>query len=70
MDSKPLFKKMASEPSEKISAESLKSLINDLNEHYSDNEIKVMISELDSDNDGLVSYEDFIKILEPNKLIK
>ncbi len=61
---------MASEPSEKISSESLKSLINELNEHYSDNEIKVMISELDSDNDGLVSYEDFIKILEPNKLIK
>lgn len=70
MDSKPLFKRMAAEPTEKISFQSLKMLIADLNEHYTDNEIKVMISELDSDGDGLVSYEDFIKILEPNKLIK
>ena len=47
----------------KISIKNLRKVAKDLGEDISDNELKELIKEADRDNDGLVSPEDFYRVM-------
>ena len=68
IDIRALFKKI-SKGAEKISIENLKAIAADLNENYTEEDLKEMIKEADKDKDGLVSLDEFSRILEHNKLV-
>jgi Ca2+-binding EF-hand superfamily protein len=68
IDIRALFKKL-SKGADKISIENLKSIAADLNENYTEEDLKEMIKEADKDKDGLVSLDEFSRILENNKLV-
>ena len=46
-----------------ISADELKYVMTNMGENLSDNEIEEMIVEGDVDGDGLISYEEFVRMM-------
>ena len=63
------FKKINTDKSGKISFASLKKTLHDLGENMSDNEIQQMIKAADKDNDGQVSYPEFMDMMHQAKQI-
>ena len=48
----------------KINIKNLKKAVKEINENLSDNELKAIIEEFDTDGDGAISKEDFLKIMD------
>jgi centrin-3 len=48
----------------KINIKNLKKAVKEINENLSDNELKAIIEEFDTDNDGYITKEDFLKIMD------
>ena len=48
----------------KISKEELKSVMKNLGENLTDDEISEMIREADDNDDGEVDYEEFVKMMQ------
>ena len=47
-----------------ISRDELKAMMLNLGEKLSDREIDAMIKAVDTDGDGMVNFEEFVKLLE------
>ena len=69
IDMRALFKKINKDNTEKITFENLRSVANELGEKYTDDDLRDMIKEADRDKDGVVSFDEFARILDKNKLI-
>ena len=63
------FMKMNRDKSGKISFANLKKVLEDLGEALSDEQIKAMIDVADKDNDGQVSYADFMDMMHEAKVM-
>ena len=48
----------------KINIKNLKKAVKEINENLSDNELKAIIEEFDTDGDGAITKEDFLKIMD------
>jgi centrin-3 len=48
----------------KINLKNLKKAVKEINENLTENELKAIIDEFDTDNDGYITKEDFLKIME------
>jgi centrin-3 len=48
----------------KISLKNLKKAVKEINENLTENELKAIIQEFDTDNDGYITKEDFLKIMD------
>ena len=48
----------------KINMKNLKKAVKEINENLSDNELKAIIEEFDTDGDGAITKEDFLKIMD------
>jgi centrin-3 len=48
----------------KISLKNLKKVVKEINENLSENELKAIIEEFDTDHDGFITKEDFLKIMD------
>ncbi len=48
----------------KINLKNLKKAVKEINENLTDNELKAIIEEFDTDGDGSISKEDFMKIMD------
>ena len=48
----------------KINLKNLKKAVKEINENLTENELKAIIQEFDSDNDGYITKEDFLKIMD------
>lgn len=48
----------------KIGLKNLKKAVKDLDEKISDSDLKAILDEFDTDNDGCISKEDFLRILD------
>ncbi|CAN6462965.1 unnamed protein product [Victoria cruziana] len=60
---KEAFKVFDKDQNGYISAEELRNVMINLGEKLTDEEARQMISEADTDGDGLVNYEEFVKIM-------
>ena len=49
-----------------ISRTELKQGLNNLGEEFSDDEIEYMIREADTDQDGEINYQEFVKVMTKN----
>jgi centrin-3 len=48
----------------KINLKNLKKAVKEINENLTENELKAIIQEFDTDNDGYITKEDFMKIMD------
>ena len=48
----------------KINLKNLKKAVKEINENLSDNDLKAIIEEFDTDGDGCITKEDFLKIMD------
>ena len=48
----------------KINLKNLKKAVKEINENLTDSELKAIIEEFDRDNDGYITKEDFLKIMD------
>ena len=48
----------------KINLKNLKKAVKEINENLNENELKAIIEEFDTDRDGFITKEDFMKIME------
>jgi centrin-3 len=48
----------------KISLKNLKKAVKEINENLTENELKAIIQEFDTDGDGFITKEDFLKIMD------
>lgn len=48
----------------KISMRNLKKAVKEINENLNDNELKAIMDEFDTDGDGYITKEDFLKIMD------
>ena len=63
-----VFKLFGDENKGSISLANLQRVVKELGEKLSDEELTEMIEEADSNGDGLVDQEDFMKIMKKTKL--
>jgi centrin-3 len=48
----------------KINLKNLKKAVREINETLNDNELKAIFEEFDTDQDGFITKEDFLKIMD------
>ena len=48
----------------KINMKNLKKAVKEINENLSDSELKAIMDEFDTDGDGYITKEDFLKIMD------
>ncbi|XP_064652330.1 neo-calmodulin-like [Lineus longissimus] len=51
-----------------ISPDELKSVLENLGEKFSDDEVEDMMREADTDNDGKINYDEFVVMMSNNKM--
>ncbi|KAK4409767.1 putative calcium-binding protein CML41 [Sesamum angolense] len=61
-----VFRRFDTDCDEKISAVELRSYFASIGEYMSYEDAQAIISHLDSDNDGLLDFEDFLRLMEDN----
>ncbi|KAL0461515.1 UNVERIFIED_CONTAM: putative calcium-binding protein CML19 [Sesamum latifolium] len=61
-----VFRRFDSDCDGKISAVELRSYFASIGEYMSYEDAQAVISYLDSDNDGLLDFEDFLRLMEDN----
>lgn len=63
-EAKMAFDLFDEEKKGKINIKNLKKAVKEINENLTENELKAIIEEFDTDNDGYITKEDFLKILD------